>query len=100
LRRKAKQNFPRTKSHLQEHFDLNSISDVEFMGSEIELRAKNGSILGYVDTLYRIRSHSLFVFMERETSIRGRQRDGQLGRTGVPRHAEFVLYIHSYLSII
>ena len=57
------------KSHLREHFNLNSSSDVEFLGSEIELRAKNGTALGDVGTLYRIRSHRMFILMERKTSV-------------------------------
>ena len=84
------------KSHLQEHFDLNSISDVEFLGSEIELRAENGSVLGYVDTLYRIRSHSLFILMAREISV------GVNSTTSLEEQVCPVMvntYIHSHLSI-
>lgn len=89
---KSKAEFS-AKSHLQEHFDLNSISDVEFLGSEIELRAKSGTVLGDVDTLYRIRSHSLFVLMERKTSV------GVNATASLEEQVCNVIYIHSYSSI-
>ena len=57
------------KSHLYEHFNLNSTGDVEYMGSEIELRASNRTILGGIDTLFRIRSRNMFILMERKTSV-------------------------------
>jgi len=57
------------RKHIQDHLQLHSSVDVEFLGSEVELKNSRGNILGDVDTLYRVRTHKMFILMERKTTL-------------------------------
>ena len=65
---KSKAEFS-AKKHIQEHWQLHSIHDVDYVGSDIQLKVGNGDVMGDVDTLYRIRSRHMFVLMERKTTV-------------------------------
>jgi len=55
--------------YLKDHFGLDSIGDVEYIGSDIKLTMKEDStLLGDIDSLFKIPRLKLYILLERKTT--------------------------------